>query len=65
MDANDGASFLELTLEEEHAARNSTSLEARERHIEQAIAYEMRCLLTAPSPSAKESERIKTAPVGA
>jgi hypothetical protein len=39
--------YLRLTLQEEAAARRSTSSEARKRHEELAIAYEMRCLLGA------------------
>jgi hypothetical protein len=46
-----GAYYLRLTLMEEDAARNSTSAEARKRHEELAVAYEMRCLLGAHSSS--------------
>ena len=53
------ANYLRLTLEAEGEARNSTSAEARKRHEELAIAYEMRCLLgIAPkaSPGVKKAE---------
>jgi hypothetical protein len=52
MDASEQAYYLRLTLQEEDAARNATSVEARRRHEELAIAYEMRCLLGVPSDSA-------------
>jgi hypothetical protein len=41
------ANYLRLTLQEEDAARHSASAEARKRHEELAIAYEIR-LLSAP-----------------
>ena len=63
MDANDAASYLELTLEEEHAARISTTIEARDRHVEQAIAYEIRCLLTVAPSVAKGVERVELGPL--
>jgi hypothetical protein len=48
------ANYLELTLEERNAARNSTSAIARQHHQELAIAYEIRCLLS-PRPSPREA----------
>jgi len=47
--------YLELTLEERNAARNSTTLKAREYHEELAIAYEIRCLLS-PRPAASPDD---------
>jgi hypothetical protein len=44
--------FLQLALDEEHAARNSPSAEARKRHEALAIAFEIRCLGTYSSLSA-------------
>jgi collagenase-like PrtC family protease len=53
MDADESASYLELSLQEKHAAREATSVEAREHHEKLAIAYEVRCLLSARQESAK------------
>jgi hypothetical protein len=47
MVSNERAYYLHLTLREQNAARKSTSAEARKRHEELAIAYEIRCLLGA------------------
>ncbi|MFL6735442.1 MAG: hypothetical protein ACJ8F4_00110 [Sphingomonas sp.] len=59
MDAR--AYYLRLTLEEQDAARNSTSAEARERHEELASAYEIRCLLDAPLRLSKKLKDVETA----
>lgn len=53
MNRNKRADYLRLTLKEQNAARNSSSAEARMRHEELAIAYEIRCLLDAPAVSQK------------
>lgn len=55
MSSSERAHYLQLTLWEQKAARNSPSSEARMRHEELAIAYEMRCLMDPPS-SLKERE---------
>lgn len=45
--------YLELTLQEQKAARSSISDDARKRHEELAIAYEMLCLRGTDSSFAK------------
>ena len=44
------AFYLERTLQEHHAARNSATAEERQRHVDLAMAYELRCL-SAPRPT--------------
>ena len=44
MVANERTDYLRLALQEQDAARRSTSVEARERHEALAIVYEMHCL---------------------
>jgi hypothetical protein len=61
MTANQRAQYLRLALQEEHAARNSTSADARERHEELAILYEMRCLLDTPPKVAESVKGIEPA----
>lgn len=60
MNFNERAHYLQLTLWEQKAARNSVSADERKRHEELAITYEMRCLLKADSnfpDGAKKIER--------
>jgi hypothetical protein len=56
MVADERAQYLELTLKERNAARNSNSIKARERHEELAIAYEILCLLDRRSTQPKSCE---------
>jgi hypothetical protein len=59
MDATNAPNYLMLALQEEDAARNSTSAEARKRHEELAIAYEICCLLGTDSHVSKSLEQIE------
>ena len=61
MTANRRAQYLSLALREQHAARISTSADARERHEELAILYEMRCLLDTPPELAESVKGIEPA----
>jgi hypothetical protein len=61
MTSSKRAHFLRLTLEEQSAARKSTSTEERKRHEELAIAYEIRCLRDAHSNVEKGVKEVETA----
>lgn len=46
--------YLRRSLQEQLAARNSASAEARKQHEDLAIAYEMRCLLAESSKGLRQ-----------